>query len=201
MPIRFFLIAISSRFISAFLSILLIPLIYLVGKKLGGKTLGILTSFFCAVSVGFIQFAHFGTVEIWLTFLSLLFFYFSLETTKKITIKIVIASSVILGLLFGTKISSLVLFPLLFFLILKNAQKYKKIVYLFLSFFIIISVLFLISPFFVLDSNSFRQSMQYESSVALGTLPVFYTGEFFNSLPVVFQLTKIILSSSIRLLR
>ncbi|MFH1832754.1 MAG: glycosyltransferase family 39 protein [Candidatus Levyibacteriota bacterium] len=182
---------ISLRLISVLLSISIIPLIYFTGKKLGGRKVGLLAAILSSISVGFIQFAHFGTFEIWLTFLSLLFFYLCLRNIEKITLKNIIVLCVVLALLFGTKISSLVILPLPFLLIIKNIKGYKKITYSFLSLFAPVIILLLISPFFILDFNSFRGSMQYESSVALGTLPVFYIGEFFNSLPILFQFTRI----------
>jgi hypothetical protein len=42
-----------------------------------------------------------------------------------------------------------------------------------------------------MDFESFLGSMRYESSVAMGTMTVFYTGEFIDTLPVIFQLQKV----------
>lgn len=53
------------------------------------------------------------------------------------------------------------------------------------------TIYFLTNPYVLRDATSFLSTMQYESSVALGTLPVFYTGEFLNSIPVFFQFQNI----------
>lgn len=191
-----------SRFYSVFLSILLIPSIYFIGTKLINKKVGILSAIFCALSVGLIQFAHFGTFEMWLTFFGVWLFYFSLKLTKELSLKNIATVAVIFGLLMATKISSLPLFILpVVAIILSLFEKIKtqKIHLLLIK--IIIKIIMLIfisfiifaafSPYVLLSSKSFLSSMQYESSVALGTLPVFYTGEFFNTIPVLFQFLKI----------
>lgn len=55
------------------------------------------------------------------------------------------------------------------------------------------SLVFMITnPFVFIDTSAFLNSMKYESSVALGTLSVFYTGSFFNTIPVLFQFEYIL---------
>lgn len=193
-----------SRFLSGLLSSLLIPFIYLVGKRLKDQNTGFIAALFATLSVGFIQFAHFGTFEILTSFLGLLLFYFCIRITEKGDLKEIIFTSILLGLLIATKIPNIVfiLLPLIsvfiysfhekqnnhlsiqriFFLVLK-----KSVVVIFFT-----AVVFIItSPFILLDFSSFRSSFQYESSVALGTLPVFYTQEFYVAISVIFQLTQI----------
>jgi len=88
------------RFLSAFLSVLLIPLTYLITKELiqqkqnlskNNKILNfsflifnyqyapLLSAFFVTTSIGLIQHAHFATYQIVLTFESLIIFYLSLK--------------------------------------------------------------------------------------------------------------------------
>lgn len=195
-------IIIISRFYSAILSILLIPSIYFVGTKLINKRVGILSATFCTLSVGLIQFSHFGTFEMWLTFLGVWFFYFSLYLIKKITLKTIFIVGIIFGLLMATKISSLPLLLIPAFAILLNSLLTKdkknsnyfnsKYISVFVVIFCVaLAVFFISSPFVLLDFPSFLSSVKYETSVAFGTLPVFYTGEFFNSVPILFQFTKI----------
>lgn len=193
---------IISRFYSAVLSLLIIPSIYFIGKKLGNKYVGLFAAIFCALSVGLIQFAHFGTFEMWLTFLGIWFFYFSLKLIKNISSKNITIVGAIFGLLVATKISALPLLALPFIGIAFNLlaeSKANKLGLIILKTFIKLIILMfssltifaIFSPYVFLDSNSFLSSMRYESSVAFGTLPVFYTGEFFGSIPVLFQFTKI----------
>ncbi len=193
---------ILSRLYSAILSLALIPSVYFVGTKLHDKKAGLLAAVFCTFSVGFIQFAHFGTFEIWLTFLGIWFFYFCLKLVKDLNLLNIVIIGIIFGFLMSTKISSIPILILPLTTILLNLLARIKIRAIHLLLFKIFSktlilifvslIIFTISsPFVFLDFKSFLSSMQYESSVALGTLPVFYTGEFFNSTPIIFQFTKI----------
>ena len=188
-------IILSSRFLSAVLGILLIPSIFLIGKKIKDTTTGFIASTLAVFSTGLIQYAHFGTFEMWLTFLALWLFYFCLSFMKSNNIRDYIISSIIFGLLLATKISILSLFigPLFIF-INSNTKGINFSLYLISSikrlfgFCLIVSVVFIVtSPFVILDFLSFYASIHYESRVALGTLPVFYTGSFYNTLPVIFQ--------------
>ncbi|MDO8657643.1 MAG: glycosyltransferase family 39 protein, partial [Candidatus Levybacteria bacterium] len=175
-----------SRFYSAILSLLIIPSIYFVGKKLWSERVGLISAILSTFSVGFIQFAHFGTFEMWLTFFGIWFFYFSLKLFKEIKLRTVFIVGSIFGLLMAIKVSSL---PLLAIPII--AIK-RQIFITILSLIFISSIIFTIfSPYVFLDFKSFLSSMQYESSVAFGSLTVFYTGEFFNSIPVAFQLVRV----------
>lgn len=190
-----------SRFYSVFLSILLIPSIYFVGKKLVNQQTGLGGAIFCTFSAGFIQFAHFGTFEIWLTFLGVWLFYFSSKLVQNLNLKNIVISGIIFGVLMSTKISSLplLILPLVSIglnLLPKTEMKihlllFKIVLKTFILIFVSLVTFTIFSPYVFLDFKSFLSSMQYESSVALGTLPVFYTGEFFNSIPIIFQFTKI----------
>ncbi len=183
------------RFISAVLSISIIPSIFYIGSKLKNITTGIIAAVLATFSTGFIQFAHFGTFEMWLTFLTLWFFYFCLQLWKQQTKKNVFITAVFFGLLAATKASSLILgiIPLciIFLSIFRKHPKLKIIKYIFISYFffsvISIIIIFVTNPFTFFDFPDFLASMHYESAVALGTLPVFYTNEFIHSVPVIFQ--------------
>jgi hypothetical protein len=49
------------------------------------------------------------------------------------------------------------------------------------------SVYVISNPYVFHDTKSFQSSMKYESSLAIGTLPVFYTGEFYDTMPGLFH--------------
>lgn len=186
----------SLRIISATFSVLLIPLLYWCGKLLRDKKTGFLAAVMGMGSIGFIQFAHFGTFEMWLTLLSLLSFAFTINYLIKPSFSLFFILSVLFGLLMGTKISSISLLP--FFLIPllftpKSARISLKmrLIYLF-SFAAISSVIYILTnPYTILDFESFKNSITYESNVATGSLLVFYTGEFLKSNPFTFHLIHI----------
>lgn len=188
-------IIIVSRFYSAILSLILIPSVYFVGKKLVDRKVGLFAAVACTFSTGLIQFAHFGTVEIWLAFLGLWLFYFSFVLVKQLKFRNIFIISLIYGLLVATKISSipLLIIPLtsIFLHYLPKIKLIKFALYALLIISLAFVVFTITSPYVFMDFSSFVSSMKYESSVALGALPVFYTGEFFNSIPVLFQFTKI----------
>lgn len=185
-----------SRIYSAVFSLLLIFFIFKAAKLLKDRTAGLIAATLGLLSVGFIQFAHFGTFEMWLTFFSFLLFYLLTVWMKKKKMRFIILAGIVLGLLLAIKVSSIVLIPLVLFTILGQSLK-KKNSYLFfsktflLSTIIACSIYLFFSPYVFLDWVSFKNSMQYESSVALGTTLVFYTQTFFDKVPVVYQFNAI----------
>ncbi|MDO8659747.1 MAG: glycosyltransferase family 39 protein [Candidatus Parcubacteria bacterium] len=186
---------IINRFYSALLSSLIIPSVYFIGKRLANKKAGIIAAILSLFSTGLIQFAHFGTFEMWLTFLGLWLFYFSLKLIKDSNLKDAIIAGLIFGMLMATKISSLLLLMIPLTSVTLNFFRRMEIksylIKTFLLVFIASTVFAILCPYVFLDFKSFLLSIQYESSVAIGTLPVFYTGEFFDTIPVVFQFLKI----------
>ena len=57
--------------------------------------------------------------------------------------------------------------------------------------FVTIIVAIVFSPHNIISFPEFINSMRYESSVALGSLRVFYTRQFTDSIPIIFQATNI----------
>ncbi|HVA96866.1 MAG TPA: phospholipid carrier-dependent glycosyltransferase [Candidatus Acidoferrales bacterium] len=214
---------IISRFFSALFATLLIPLLYIIAKNLKQKyshknkdsnTESLLTAFFATASTGFIQFSHFGTFEMWLTFFGTLLFWLCLYYSNKPKSSILILLGVVFGILVSVKVSSLILLPipLGIFGVLSLKKKWKKhlsekfrltnflnighagllslLSFLRKTFvFAVLAILvyLLTNPYVILDQKDFISSMNYESSVALGTEPVFYTGNFYNTTPVIYQ--------------
>lgn len=195
---------IIGRIYSFILSVILMYLIYFAGNRLGGKKAGLISLVFSAFSIGFIQFAHYATFEIWLSFFTLLLCILLIKYIENRKFSFFFFSAVTMGLLISIKISSLTLIPLCIlpiiignFYYLKKPKR-KKIIFIeqiilkILTFLgVVVITLNLTSPYFWFDNNSFLSSIRYESSVALGTLPVFYTQEFEKTTPVLYQLFKV----------
>lgn len=196
-----------SRIYSALFATAIIPTLFFIGKKLQDEKTGMLTAFFATASVGFIQFAHFGTFEMWLTFFSVLLFWNCLSLLKEKKFIFVVLLGFTFSILIATKVSSLALAPIPFLVLLtysfQNTRKslnFKKFGMLsLLSFlrnlclviFITATLYMLTNPYIILDTKDFLSSMQYESHVALGTLPVFYTGNFLDTVPAIYQFLHI----------
>jgi 4-amino-4-deoxy-L-arabinose transferase-like glycosyltransferase len=176
-----------SRFFSALFATLLIPILFVIGKKLKDKQTGLLAAFLATTSVGFIQFSHFGTFEMWLTFFSVLLFWLCFQ---KPNIKTVLFLGSVFGILVATKVSALALIILPSVALLFRG-KVSHIKYFFLFLIITAAIYAFSNPYVFSDTKSFESSIRYETNVALGTLPVFYTGEFINTIPVLFQLQNV----------
>ncbi|HRN95968.1 MAG TPA: glycosyltransferase family 39 protein [Candidatus Levybacteria bacterium] len=184
------------RFFSATLSVGTILLLYKTARMFVSQRFSLLAAFLATCSVGLIQYAHFGTFEMYLTFFSLLLLYVLIKYQQSHFFKYFLYSIFIIGILTAIKISSLILFPLplllAFNIALKKRYRIRKMIFIPLSK-SIISILFVgaifvvTNPFVLLDFQSFSGSIQYESGVATGSIPVFYTGTFYNTVPILFQ--------------
>ncbi len=166
------------RLISALSSVLSVLVIYKLAQKFSKQSAPFVALLYI-FTPGLIQLAHFGTTESILILFYLLIFLLSEKKP--------LLASVLLGLSIGIKISSLVFaLPILFALI-----KHKSLRYFFASGLIIGLCIFLSSPFYFLNYRDFISSMRYETQVASGNMPVFYTYQFQNSLPYLFQIQKV----------
>jgi len=159
-----------------------------------------------AFTPGLIQISHFGTTESLLSFFFLFILFLSLKISEEPNIKYFIFSGIVLGLALGTKISALTFLTplgmsLLTILIRKLKKKNKpskKIKFLSVlvgKFIITLGVSSLLailtSPYLLLAFKESRGTLMYEISVANGTSPVFYTRQFLETTPILFQLQKI----------
>jgi hypothetical protein len=196
---------IISRFYSGLLATVLILLVYKLGKDIHSVHAGLLAAFLTTMSVGIIQFSHYGTFEIWLTFFGVLLTYVCvkfLQTEKPMYFFI---ATMLLGILIAIKVSSVVLLPMplvafsLSYLKEPGSRTFKRLFFTSLRtvaltipmVFFIGLVYFATNPYVYFDLAAFQGSMKYESGVALGTLPVFYTQEFYQAAPIIFQFTRI----------
>lgn len=205
------------RVYSALFANILIPLLYVVSRHLVMKhsnqtdqaeKAGLLAAFLATFSTGFIQFAHFGTFEMWLTLFSVLLFWYCLQVIEGKKLRSLFLLGSVFGILVAIKISSLALFPLptlaIFlqykkcFSVSNNTTLWKRIMFglllllkllgkLLIFLLLALSLYVITNPYIIFDQTSFISSMNYESNVGLGTLPVFYTGGFFETIPVVYQ--------------
>src|SRR5579872_1965481 len=163
------------RIISASLSFLLLPSLFYIGKKMYSEKVGFIATILGSVSVGFIQFAHFGTFEMWLTFFGLWFFYSVFLLWKTPTAKHIFCVGILAGILMSVKVSSVVLLPLPVIILLMKGYHHKlHLLYSCIFYTVTVSLFYFVTnPYLFLDTASFINSLHYESSVALGTTQVF----------------------------
>ncbi|MBI2443097.1 MAG: glycosyltransferase family 39 protein [Candidatus Levybacteria bacterium] len=193
------------RAYSAIFSLLLIPIMYGLGKRLfpALPSAGMLGATLTTFTTGLLQFAHFATFEIWNTFFSVLLFLLSVTSLSTLSKKNILFLSFVTGALISIKATNALLLPIPFIAIFIHLLSKRKTQKKWLPFFtkftltslfiVILSALIFVvtNPFTFLAMNDFRNTINYESDVALGTLPVFYTGEFYHTIPILFQLQKV----------
>src|SRR3989344_2835845 len=190
-----------SRIYSALFSVLLIPLLFVLGKNIKNTRTGFLAALFATLRVGLMQFAHFGTFELWLTFFTTVLFLLCNKLLSKPQLQTFILTSVVLGLLIATKVSSLALLPLpLVALVVgykntKHHLSFRLVIFFFLHMLLLLClvafIFFITNPYVLFDFPAFKGAFHYESTVALGTQLVFYTGEFFTTIPILFQFAHV----------
>lgn len=184
------------RFYSGLFGSFSVFLVYLISQKLFRPRFVVIIStllaIFCPV---LIQFSHFGTTESFLIFVFLLNLFSAQTLLDKPTLIPVIASAVVSGFGLGSKITALLLMtPVFFSLILSLRRKLelvKFMLYNFLFIYLSLVVFLIVSPYSFINFSSFLSSMNYETSVAIGTTKVFYTNQFLPSTPYLFQIRKI----------
>ncbi len=194
-------IAVVGRYVSATLSSLSLPFIYLVGFRFFSPAVGVLAMFFLAFSPWAIREAHFATTETMLVFfllLLLLVSYCHCERSEAIPLRLprplrglamTIGSGIILGLAIAAKTTSLLflIIPLLSIWLSSHTIRHRISMTLILLFFS--GAYFLLtSPYTIIDYPHFLESMKYETGVALGRFSVPYTLQFFRSIPYIYQL-------------
>lgn len=168
------------RFYSALFSLLSLYFFY----KIYPQTLFILLLIF---TPGLIQLAHFGTTESLLIFLFSLNLYLAKLILKKATFKLFVFSSLVTGIALATKISGLfVLLPVFLASVFNRSFRFFL-----LSSPLTLFFAFIFSPYNLLAFTPFLSALRYETAVASGSLPVFYTRQFVSSLPYIFQFQRI----------
>ena len=198
----------SLRLISAIASVLtaiiLFKIIRLITKDRIHLTSGIMTIVIWVLIVFSpyaIQSAHFGTTESLLMLFQILLIYFSLLLMegKSSLLFYVFNGAVVTGLSLATKISSAVfIFLPLIILLYKRDNKFPRLYTMFSKVFDIVIycivsflVFILFSPHNFLNMQDFVNSIKYESDIALGNYVAFYTRQFGDTIPIIFQLIKI----------
>lgn len=185
------------RFISALYSTMTIFVVYKISRILFKvRFVSYLSAFIVSLTPGLIQQAHFATPESAITFWILVVLYFSLEYTKRLRFKYLFVAGLALGLSIATKITSLLVAPTVIFAIIwvgARKKRLKKALLNMLVLTFIASFTYMLAfPYSFLDFKGFTSSMTYETNVARGVLPVFYTRSFLKTLPVFFQFKKIL---------
>ncbi|MBP9817137.1 glycosyltransferase family 39 protein [Candidatus Shapirobacteria bacterium] len=186
---------IALRFISAIYSLLFLLFFHKLAKLLFPKYSTAPLILLLISSPGLIQIAHFGTTEALLCLIFTINIYFSLKIIKQPKFIYFVLIGLVTGVGFASKISSLVFFaPLIFsslFIFFKSPH--KPLLFFGSLFSLVISLVFgiLLSPYNLIEYSNFVSAMKYETTVAIGATPVFYTNQFLDTPSYLFQLVKV----------
>lgn len=147
------------------------------------------------LSPGIIQLSHFGTTENLLMFVFAYNLFLSkIIISRGISTSHLIMSSIVNSIGISSKISSLIFLCPLGLAYLYRLIKHRQYIYiLFGIFFILITTLLtsLLSAQSIYHYSDFISSMNYETGVAIGSIPVFYTQQFAHINKYLFQLIHI----------
>lgn len=183
------------RIISSVSSTLTIAIVFLIGIKTLDWQKAFLAALLTASSAGLIQAAHFGVFESVLTLAYCLLLFVSLTYLKTKKPIYIYLSALITSLAAAIKINSMLLLIIPLGLLAihihsKKINRVKRLAYVFSLISISLLLTIAISPYYL--TEKFRDMFFYEASLLTGSLPVFYTGEFFNTIPVLYQFTQIL---------
>lgn len=205
---QFPLLNIVGRFLSALADIISIFILYKIGQKLFNTGIGLLASFFYAISVLPIQLSHFYAVDTLLTCFILATLYSLLLFYEKPGIKNALFVGVFFGLSLATKVSAITLiapiglalvadFLLIF---LKNPHRPKHWLphlpsfaknLLRFAFIILISAFAtfaLLEPYALIDFNSFWTQTLAQSELTKNAFYFPYTLQFVGKTPYLYEL-------------
>lgn len=193
---NFSTIILTMRFWSAVFSVLSIYFFYLISQIIfKSKKISFIFVLLLIFTPGLIQLAHFGTTESILIFVFSVNLFLSLkyfQNQKKIYL---LFSILISAIGFASKITAiffvLPIYLCLFLVFLKNKKflNFISVTLIFSFLFLFLSIIF--SPFNLIDFSNFKSTMAYETSIATGSIKVFYTHQFENSYPYFFQFKNI----------
>lgn len=184
------------RFWSAIFSVSTILFVYLISKKIFSESFSIIMVLMTIFNPGLIQVAHFGTTESLLILVFLINIYLAIKIfDQPKNHHHYIYAGLVNGIGLATKISSLIfLGPILlvsFINFLRSPNRLSSISKILIFLYFTFAVGLVLSPYNLLAKKDFISSIKYETTVATGQLKVFYTTQFINTTPYIFQFINI----------
>ena len=177
------------RILSALAGLALIGLAFLWSRRACWQPVW-LFPFLVAFSPGLIQAAHFGTTETLLTLMLLATIYL-LDSFAQGSRLAGWGLALVSGMAAATKISAfsfiLPAWLVLFYFAWRRRQGVLLLKWLLLA----LATMWLLSPIYWQNPQAVWRTLRYEGRVAQGAVHVFYTWQFANTWPVIFQLRKV----------
>lgn len=184
------------RFWSAVFSALTVLVVYLIAAKLFPPPHSLIVVWLTIFSPGLIQLAHFGTTESLLVLVFVTNIFLAIKILDKPrNYFLYIIAGIITGAGLAAKISSLIFLGPVLLAALTNFIEYPRRltfipkIFLLVAFTLIFALI--LSPYNLVAKSDFLSALKYETNVATGQMKVFYTTQFQNTVPYLFQFTKI----------
>lgn len=192
-PFMSFLIA--SRLVSALVSILTIPVLFVTGKRLGGSKTGLITAFIFALTPASIQYAHFNTTESFLILFLSLLVYKSIQLILTRKLRIIPALAILVSCSYATKITGLTfaIIPATAVLFLLFTQKNKLRIVSASIFSGLLAIItgILLTPYNWIDFKTFFEQQSYMQGVILGTNKPPFVIIYEHTIPYLYQFFQV----------
>lgn len=202
-------INILGRFLSSLADTGTILVLFLLGKRIFSKNVGLLASLFYAIAVLPIQLSHFYAVDTLLTFFMISTLYLIILLLLKPSYKKTILLGTIFGLALATKISALSLIPIvalgIFFMSIKefhNSEnkkvRLKKLLLTLCCQFGLVAicsvfVFFVTQPYAFIDFGEFIKQTQAQSQMTKSAFTFPYTLQYVGIVPYYYELKQVFL--------
>lgn len=197
------------RFLSSLADTGTILVLFLLGKKIFSKNVGLLASLFYAIAVLPIQLSHFYAVDTLLSFFMILTLYLIVHILIRPSYKKSILLGAIFGLALATKISALSLIPIIslgvFLMVVKKFHSSEKkkiqvkkllkafICHLALVALFSIIVFFVTQPYALIDFGEFVKQTQAQSQMTKSAFTFPYTLQYVGIIPYYYELQQVFL--------
>lgn len=181
------------RFLSAFFSATSVLLAYFFSRLLFGKKKPIHIAIFTlltAISVGYIQYAHFAVTESMLIWYFFIISILSLKYHASQNNLYLFCTAIVIGVATATKTTAIIfsLIPAIYWLWSFGKRRNQRMLMeplIVLS--LVFTFFFVSSPYNLLNFEKFKLAMQYEEGVVKGTAKVPYTIQFNNTPAYLYQ--------------
>lgn len=186
----------TSRAVSALISVATIPIIYQLGLILLGQSGAILAALVFAFAPGSIQYAHFNTTESFLVFFVSMITYLSILSIREQKNKFFLLIGIVLGFSYATKVTGLifVIIPLFLWFSLIISKKVNQLLLIYKVAFSLLTAIFIgliLTPYQYIDFNTFFQQQNYMQRTILGLEKPPFTIIYENTFPYIYQLVKV----------
>ena len=195
------------RAMSALLDVGTVSIIYLLGRRLYDRRIGLLAAGFVAFTVLNIQLSHFYAVDVLLAFLIVLTIFFAAGIMREGSLKYAISTGACLGLALATKVSVL---PLLLAAIAAyalycfsdergklsgTALSKGRLSRSFQGFLVVLTVMaavfFISEPYALIDRQTFIDNTMEQSEMVRRIRDYPFTRQYIDTIPYLYQIEQL----------